>query len=99
MVESDLRSLDAVPAAFKSKEARACRGKLKIFFGAAAGVGKTYSMLESACTARAARVDVVIGFVQQHGRIETERLVAGLEQIPFLEVSYRGITRVTSVAI
>ena len=73
MVERDLRSPDAAPAAFKSNEARARRGKLKIFFGASAGVGKTYSMLESARTARAARVEVVIGFVQQHGRIETEQ--------------------------
>jgi two-component system sensor histidine kinase KdpD len=93
MDERDRRSPDVVRTDFKRNVAPACRGKLKIFFGASAGVGKTYSMLESARAARAARVDVVIGFVQQHGRIETERLVAGLEQLPFLEVSYRGITR------
>ena len=93
MDERDRRSPDVVRTDFKRNVAPACRGKLKIFFGASAGVGKTYSMLESARAARAARVDVVIGFVQQHGRIETDRLVAGLEQLPFLEVSYRGITR------
>jgi two-component system sensor histidine kinase KdpD len=68
-------------------------GRLKIFFGAAAGVGKTYAMLESARSARAAGIDVVAGYVETHDRIETERLVAELEQIPPLEVRYRRIDR------
>jgi two-component system sensor histidine kinase KdpD len=76
-----------------TQEARARRGRLKIFFGASAGVGKTYSMLESARAARASGVDVVVGYVEPHGRTETERLLVGLEQIAFLEVRYRGITR------
>lgn len=76
-----------LPASFAS------RGRLKIFFGAAAGVGKTYSMLEAAREASAARIDLVIGYVESHGRLETERLMAGLEQLPSLEVDYRGIIR------
>jgi two-component system sensor histidine kinase KdpD len=69
------------------------RGRLKIFFGSAAGVGKTYSMLEAAREASASRIDLVIGYVEFHGRLETERLVTGLEQLPLLEVDYRGIMR------
>src|ERR1700722_8579216 len=53
------------------------RGRLKIFFGAAAGVGKTYTMLEGARAARTEGVDLVIGYVESHGRLETERLVNG----------------------
>lgn len=84
---------DELPTKTTGNEAREPRGKLKIFFGASAGVGKTYSMLESARGAHAAGIDVVVGYVQQHGRLETERLVTGLEQLPLLEVSYRNITR------
>jgi two-component system, OmpR family, sensor histidine kinase KdpD len=69
------------------------RGRLKIFFGASVGVGKTYTMLESARGARAAGIDVVAGYVETHGRIETERLVAGLERLPYLNVCYRRIIR------
>ena len=74
-------------------EASALRGRLKIFFGASAGVGKTYTMLEAARSARASGADVAVGYVEPHGRFETERLLAGLEQLPFLQVSYRGIVR------
>jgi two-component system, OmpR family, sensor histidine kinase KdpD len=74
-------------------EASALRGRLKIFFGASAGVGKTYTMLEAARSTRASGTDVVVGYVEPHGRFETERLLAGLEQLPFLQVSYRGIVR------
>jgi two-component system, OmpR family, sensor histidine kinase KdpD len=69
------------------------RGRLKIFFGAAAGVGKTYTMLQAARTARAAGISVVVGYVESHGRLETERLMTGIEQLPLLEVDYRGIVR------
>jgi two-component system, OmpR family, sensor histidine kinase KdpD len=69
------------------------RGRLKLFFGAAAGVGKTYTMLGQARVTRAEGIDLVIGYVQSHGRLETERLVTGLEQLPLLEVDYRGIMR------
>jgi two-component system sensor histidine kinase KdpD len=69
------------------------RGRLKIFFGASVGVGKTYAMLESARGARAAGIDVVAGHVETHGRLETERLVEGLERLPSLDVCYRRIFR------
>jgi two-component system, OmpR family, sensor histidine kinase KdpD len=77
----------------KEDEARARRGRLKIFFGASAGVGKTYSMLEAARGERAAGTDVVVGYVEPHGRVETERLLEGLPRLPPLAVSYRGIVR------
>ena len=67
------------------------RGKLKIFFGCAAGVGKTYSMLEAARAQAAARVDVVLGYVEPHARPETEALTLGLEYLPPKIVEYRGI--------
>ena len=58
------------------------RGKLRIFFGAAAGVGKTYAMLEAAQQERREGVDVVVGWVQMHGRSDTEALLARLEVLP-----------------
>ena len=67
------------------------RGKLKIYFGAAPGVGKTYAMLESALTRRREGVDVVVGWIETHGRPETERLVRDLERIPPREIEYRGV--------
>ena len=57
-------------------------GQLKIFFGAAPGVGKTYAMLASAQQKRAEGVDVVVGLAETHGRKETEELLRGLEVIP-----------------
>ncbi|WP_375313061.1 sensor histidine kinase KdpD [Bradyrhizobium sp. A5] len=65
-------------------------GKLKIFVGAAPGVGKTYEMLQSAHAKRKAGIDVVVGFVETHGRAETEALVRGLEVIPRKRLDYRG---------
>ncbi|MGC8518701.1 MAG: DUF4118 domain-containing protein [Steroidobacteraceae bacterium] len=80
-------------ARVQAEEARAGRGKLRIFFGASAGVGKTYSMLQAARSEQAAGTDVVVGYLEPHGRIETERLADGLERLPTLPVSYRGIVR------
>ncbi|HZZ27090.1 MAG TPA: sensor histidine kinase KdpD [Pirellulales bacterium] len=68
------------------------RGKLKIFFGYAAGVGKTYAMLTAARREQAAGVDVMVGYVEPHGRLETESLLQGLPAIAPLQVSYRGVT-------
>ncbi len=75
---------DALLAHVQSEERAARRGKLKIFFGATAGVGKTFAMLEAAHRQKAEGVDVVVGYVEPHGRPETERLLEGLETIPFL---------------
>lgn len=75
---------DRLLADVQAEEFRASRGKLKIFFGANAGVGKTFSMLEDAQRRKATGVDVVVGYVEPHGRVETERLLSGLEQLPLL---------------
>src|SRR3954463_16457871 len=74
------------------EERRARRGKLVVFFGAAPGVGKTYAMLEAARTERDLKRDVVIGFVEAHGRYETAALTLGLEMLPRRKVRHRGIT-------
>ncbi|MGH8231021.1 MAG: DUF4118 domain-containing protein, partial [Steroidobacteraceae bacterium] len=77
----------------RQSEARRQRGRLTIFFGANAGVGKTYSMLETAQRRRAEGADVVVGYVELHGREETERLLAGLEQLPPLIMKFGNTTR------
>ncbi|MDB6012921.1 MAG: kdpD [Gammaproteobacteria bacterium] len=84
---------DQLLAHVQAEEARAKRGRLRIFFGASAGVGKTYAMLEAAHNVRAGGTDIVVGYVEPHGRPDTERLLEGLEQLPFLPVTYRGIVR------
>jgi two-component system, OmpR family, sensor histidine kinase KdpD len=68
------------------------RGKLKIFLGYAAGVGKTYQMLEEAQALKAAGVDIVIGYFEPHGRKDTIAKAEGLELIPRKKVAYRGAT-------
>src|SRR5262245_59101779 len=67
------------------------RGRLKVFFGASPGVGKTYAMLEAARARRKEGVDVAIGWVETHGRAETAALAEGLERLPPTEVEYRGV--------
>ena len=84
---------DQLLAHVQAEEARAKRGRLRIFFGASAGVGKTYAMLEAARGLRSGGTDVVVGYVEPHGRVETERLLEGLERLPTLPVRYRGIVR------
>ncbi len=66
------------------------RGRLKVFLGAAPGVGKTYEMLTMAQTKRRDGADVVVGVVETHGRAETEALLEGLEEIPRRSIAYRG---------
>jgi two-component system sensor histidine kinase KdpD len=67
------------------------RARLRIYIGAAPGVGKTYSMIEDAHAARREGVDVVVGFVETHGRAETEAKLADLEIVPRRKVDYRGV--------
>ena len=93
MAETERRDPDQLLADVQRQEARARRGRLRIFFGASAGVGKTYSMLEAAHAALASGADIVVGYVEPHGRAETEGLLEGLPQLPFLAVGYRGIVR------
>jgi two-component system sensor histidine kinase KdpD len=71
---------------------RAKRGRLKVFIGSAAGVGKTYQMLEEAHALKRRGVDVVLGFVETHGREETAALIDGLEVIPRKRIQYKGVT-------
>ena len=66
------------------------RGRLKVFFGASAGVGKTFAMLQAAWRRRAEGVDVVVGIVETHGRKETVALLDGLEVLPLARHEYRG---------
>ncbi len=68
------------------------RGRLKIFLGAAPGVGKTYEMLASAQVRRQDGADVVAGVVETHGRAETQALLAGLETLPGKRIAYKGVT-------
>lgn len=67
------------------------RGTLKIFFGYAAGVGKTYAMLDAAHQAKLNNIDIVVGYIEPHTRPETMTLLEGLEQIPNLKIDYKGI--------
>src|SRR5882757_7725741 len=78
------------PDALLEAAQKETRGKLKIFLGAAPGVGKTYEMLSAAHRRKAEGVDVVIGVVETHGRAETEAQLAGLEVIPQRRVDYKG---------
>src|SRR5882672_3109496 len=81
-------SPEALLEAARREEGRV--GKLRIFVGAAPGVGKTYEMLQSARARRKDGYDVVIGVVETHGRKETEALLEGLETVPRQRVEYRG---------
>lgn len=78
------------PDALLEQAERETRGRLKIFLGAAPGVGKTYEMLMSGRARLAEGVDVVIGVVETHGRTETEALLAGFEVIPRVQIDYKG---------
>ena len=78
------------PDALLAEAKRSDRGRLKIFLGAAPGVGKTYEMLSVARRKLAEGVDVVAGIVETHGRIETEALLKDLPQIPRRQIDYRG---------
>jgi two-component system sensor histidine kinase KdpD len=70
---------------------RARRGRLKLYLGFAAGVGKTYRMLQEAHTLKERGVDVVLAFIETHGRAETGALIEGLEVIPRKRIEYRGV--------
>src|SRR5215472_1941154 len=86
---SDQRpSPEALLEAARREERRS--GRLKIFIGAAPGVGKTYEMLQQARARRQDGYDVVAGVVETHGRKETQALLDGLEVIPRKRLEYRG---------
>ena len=83
---------DALLVQIRSDEARAGRGKLRIYFGSSAGVGKTYAMLLAARQQRSAGIDVVAGVIETHGRSDTAAQVGDLEILPSAQVPYRGRT-------
>ena len=78
--------------AIREQDAQESHGKLKIFFGYAAGVGKTYAMLQAAHQARKNGVDVAVGYVERHTRPDTLALLDGLEQLPCKEMIYKGVS-------
>lgn len=82
---------DSLLAIVKEQEERRRRGKLTVFLGYSAGVGKTYAMLEAARAQLAKGVDVAIGVVVTHGRADTEALAQGIERVPTLRIPYKGI--------
>ncbi len=83
---------DALLREVEAQEGKRDRGRLKVFLGASAGVGKTFAMLSEAREQAARGVDVVAGYIETHGRKETDALVDGLEQLPQRAVDYRGIS-------
>jgi len=82
---------DALLASLQQQEAQAKRGRLKVFLGMSAGVGKTYAMLEAAHRACREGREVVLGYVETHGRKETDALVGGLPLVPRRKLEYRGV--------
>lgn len=81
---------DYLLSRLKEKELEEKTGRLKIFFGAVAGVGKTYTMLETAHQLKEEGIDVVVGVVETHKRADTQALLEGLEILPLKEIDYRG---------
>ncbi len=86
------RDPDTYLRMLQREEERATRGSLKIFLGMCAGVGKTYAMLQAARAAGERGIDVVVAWVETHGRPETEALTQGLELLPRRNLDHRGIT-------
>jgi two-component system sensor histidine kinase KdpD len=90
-VDSSRPDPDELLAQVQAEEQKDKRGHLKIFLGYAAGVGKTYAMLEAAHQRKLEGVDVVAGYIETHDRAETEKQLIGLEIIPRFKVDYHGI--------
>src|SRR5947209_11314420 len=91
MIESK-KNPDLLLADIQKSESQQRRGQLKVFLGMCPGVGKTYAMLEAAHRERNAGRDVVVGYVESHGRKETDALIADLEVLPRNNLEYRGVT-------
>ncbi|HZX27199.1 MAG TPA: DUF4118 domain-containing protein, partial [Telluria sp.] len=83
---------DALLAQVQQQERKAHRGKMRLYFGASAGVGKTYAMLSAARKLLAAGTPLLVGVVETHGRDETAALLEGLPVLPLKQVAYRGKT-------
>jgi two-component system sensor histidine kinase KdpD len=89
--DGDRPNPDALLAALQTEAARAQRGRLKVFLGMCPGVGKTYAMLEAGQREFKNGRDLVIGYVETHGRKETKALTEGMATVPRKQVEYRGI--------
>jgi two-component system sensor histidine kinase KdpD len=85
-MNSQRRSPESLLAKLNESE----QARLRVYIGSAAGVGKTYKMLDEAHQLRKQGVDVCIGFIEAHGRVETEELIGNLEQVPLRKIEYRG---------
>jgi len=83
---------EALLASLQQEQARAQRGKLKVFLGMCPGVGKTYAMLRAASEEKTAGREIVVGIVETHGRKETQAMLEGLTVLPRLKISYREVT-------
>src|SRR5215510_4625764 len=92
MADEIHRDPDLLLAAIQKEESQRGRGQLKVFLGMCPGVGKTYAMLEAAQRELKAKRDVVIGYVETHGRKETDALVQGIPGVPRRIITYRGVT-------
>ncbi|MBL0147381.1 MAG: DUF4118 domain-containing protein [Ideonella sp.] len=90
MIDDQRPDPDALLAQIRDDEQREARGKLRIYFGSSAGVGKTYAMLVAARKLVVDGVDVLAGVVETHGRGETAALLNGLPQLPTAQIEYRG---------
>lgn len=90
-MEENRANPDELLKSIQDEERDKKRGHLKIFFGYAAGVGKTYAMLEAAHEAKAKGIDVVLGYIEPHARPDTAALVSGLEMIPTKSFDYQSI--------
>ena len=86
--ERDRPSAESLLAKIKESE----RARLRVYIGAAAGVGKTYQMLHDAHQLKEQGVDIVIAFVEAHNRAETIAMIGDLEQVPLRRIEYRGVT-------
>ncbi|MGN6552993.1 MAG: ATP-binding protein [Verrucomicrobiota bacterium] len=91
MSDGDRPNPDALLSSIQREESAKQRGRLKVFLGMCPGVGKTYAMLEAAHQELKAGRDLVIGYVETHGRKETDALAAGLPQVPRKQLEYRGV--------
>ena len=90
--DDDIRpNPDQILALIKSSEEKGQKGKLKIFLGMAAGVGKTFAMLKAGKESKAAGIDTVIGLVETHGRKDTREQMDGLEILPRKKIPHRGV--------
>src|SRR5512142_1053712 len=88
MMFDDTRNVNSFLQLIRRSE----RGRLKLYLGYAPGVGKTFLMLQEGHRLKQEGIDVVVGFVESHGRVETAALVEGMEVVPRREVDYRGMT-------